>query len=423
MKKMSAAAVYAVCAASLAVLLASCKPNEGQTKVQSLLDQKRVAVVVRSVQREDVAWKIVTNGTFQADEKAMISPRAPGKIMEIAVDEGDRVEKGQVLVRMDDTQLHLDVKRAEATCEELRARLEAANTEVENAGARLAAAQAAVARSQADLKLKALEEERIERLVKNQSLPRQKYDYAKSAFDIAQASLQASQAELESAQAGLKAAQAGLKTTQASLASGEKLLAIARERLSDTRVPAPFSGVISKKIMNMGEMGDTGKTILVLEKIDLLEFRAKVSSEYLQQVKPGLTVTISPDGFTAPIQASIDRVNPAVDPVDRSVEVVCNVPNPTGALKPGLFAKLEITAQVFQQAVVVPSFAIVERNHQRVVFVADQERAKMVPVEVADYEVDEKNIILKGLAGNELLIIEGQNELAGDEPLLVKKGS
>lgn len=426
MKKIFTAAIYATGAASLALflVLTACKPREGQTNTQSLSDQKRIAVVVQPVHREDVAQKIITSGTFQADEKVIISPKASGKIMEISVDEGDRVEKGQILVRMDDSQLQLDVKRAEATVEELRARLEAAGTEGENAKARLAAAQAAASRAQADLNLKGLEEERIERLVKSNSLPQQKYDYAKSALDMAKASLKAAQAELESAQAGLKAAEAGLKTTRASLVSGEKLLAIARQRLEDTKILAPISGVISKKVMNVGEMADPGKPILVLEKVDLLELRARVSSEHLQQLKAGLEVTIYPDGFSHSLQARIDRVNPAIDPVDRSVEVICMVPNPTGILKPGLFAKLEITARVFEQAVVVPSFAIVERNHQRVVFVADQgERAKMVAVEVADYEADEKNIILKGLAGDELLIVEGQHELAGSEPLLITKGS
>ncbi|MEW5801206.1 MAG: efflux RND transporter periplasmic adaptor subunit [bacterium] len=420
MKKIS---VFAACAISLALLLTSCKAQTGQTKVQSLEDEIRVPVVARPVHREDLAQKVYTNGTFQADEKAMISPKAGGRIMEITVDEGDAVKKGQILVRMDDTQLQLDLKRSEATTEELRARLEAAKTEVENARARLAAAQASVSRSQADLNLKALEEERCERLVQNQSLPRQKYDYAKSAYDMAKATLEASQADLESAEAGLKAAQAGLKTTQAALTSGEKLLAIARERLADTRLPAPISGVISKKIMNIGEVADTGKTILVLEKVDLLELRAKISSEYLQQIKAGLEVTIQPDGISTPIQSTIDRVNPAIDPVDRAVEIICKIPNPSGILKSGLFAKLEITTQIFEQAVVIPSYSIVERNHKRVVFIAENDRAKMVAIDISPYEADEKNIVLNGLSGNELLIIEGQNELAGNELLQIKKES
>lgn len=176
-------------------------------------------------------------------------------------------------------------------------------------------------------------------------------------------------------------------------------------------------------MMNVGEVADKGKTILVLEKIDLLELRAKVSSEYLQQIKEGLPAIIHPDGIFSPIQASIARVNPAIDTVDRSVEVICEIPNPGGVLKPGLFATLEITAQVFQQAVVVPSFSIVERNHQRVVFIVENERAKMVPVEIAEYEAQEKNIVLKGLSGNELLIVEGQNELSGNELLQIKKES
>jgi len=415
--------VFALCAVAVALLLTACKPQTGQTKVQTLADQSRVAVVVQPVQREDIAQKIVTNGTFESDEKAMIGPKEGGKIREIYVDEGYQVKKGQILVLMDDTQLKLDLKRNEATIEELRARLEAAKTEVENARARLAATQAAVNRSQADLNLKELEEKRTERLVQNQSLPQQKYDYAKSALDMAKATVQASQADVESAQAGLMAAQAGLKTTEASLSSGQKLLAIARERLQDTRIPAPISGVISRKIMNIGDVCDTGKTILILEKIDLLELRAKVSSEYLQQVKAGLPVAIYPDGISDPIQASIERVNPSIDPADRAVEIVCKIPNPGGVLKPGLFAKMEITSQVFQQAVVIPSFSIVERNNQRVVFIAENDRAKMVAVNIAKYEAEEKNIVLKGLAGNEMLIVEGQSELTGNELLQIKKES
>lgn len=172
MKKISFFAYYAV---SLALLVYGCAQS-GQTKDQPLADQVRVSVVAQPVQRENIARKIVTNGTFESDEKAMIGPKAGGKIMEICVDEGYRVQKGQILVRMDDTQLKLDLKRNEATIEELRARLESAKIEVESARARLTASQAAVNRSQADLNLKALEEKRIERLVQNQTLPQQKYD-------------------------------------------------------------------------------------------------------------------------------------------------------------------------------------------------------------------------------------------------------
>lgn len=404
----------------LTFCLSACKAQQEAAISPPTSSQNTVTVVVQPVQRDTVTRKIFTKGTLQADEKAMISPKVSGKIMEIKVEEGYRVQKGQLLVRMDDTELQLDLKRAEATIEELKARLEAAKTEVDNAQARLTAMEASVNRSQADYNLKVLEKERTERLVLNQSLPQQKLDYAKSALDMASASLEASRAELESGRSGLRAAEAGLKTSQASLGSGEKSLAIARERLQDTRITAPISGTITKKIMNLGDVVDSGKTILVLEKTDSLELRAKVSSEYLQEMKAGQEMILYPDGILTPIKTSLSRINPAIDPLDRSIEIVSEIPNPDNLLKPGLFAKVEIITEILKEVVVVPSTSIVERNNQRVVFIAENNQAKMRQV-VLGFEAEDRNVILEGLKGDELLVIEGQNELAGDEFLKIKK--
>ncbi|MFH0926135.1 MAG: efflux RND transporter periplasmic adaptor subunit [bacterium] len=370
------------------LLVTACnKPGHDQAKAEEFLPNlKQIAVNIQQVQRGDMPKIIITKGTFYSDEKAVISPMVSGRIMEILVDEGDQVKKDEVLVCLDYTQLQLDINRAEAAIEELKARL--------------VANQASVNHSQADLNLKKLEKERIERLVNNDSLPQQKYDYAKSALDMAEASLEVNQA--------------GVKIIQASLVSGEKSLAIAQERLEDSRIKAPFSGVVTKKNMNIGDMAEPAKTILILEKIDPIEFRAKVSSEYLQEIKEGLSVKIYPEGISNPIQTTIDRVNPAIDPLDRALEIVCKLPNPEKILKPGLFAKLEIIAQVFKQVVIIPSYAIVERDNQKVVFIAKNNRAQMMPV-VVGYGTEEKYIISQGLQGDELLVIEGQNDLAGNE--------
>jgi len=77
---------------------------------------------------------------------------------------------------------------------------------------------------------------------------------------------------------------------------------IARQRLQDARITAPIPGMITQKVMNIGEIADPGKAILILEKMDLLDLRARVSSSsYLMQVKAGLPVTILPDGIASPI--------------------------------------------------------------------------------------------------------------------------
>jgi len=101
------------------------------------------------------------------------------------------------------------------------------------------------------------------------------------------------------------------------------------------------------------------------------------------------------------------------------MEIVCEIPNPDQTLKSGLFAKIEITAQVFRDAAVVPTSAILERNNRQVVFIAENERARMVPV-TPGYESDEQSIILQGLTGTEILIVEGQKDLSGNEPLQIE---
>ena len=65
--------------------------------------------------------------------------------------------------------------------------------------------------------------------------------------------------------------------------------------------------------------------------------------------------------------------------MDRSLEIVCEIQNHDRILKPGLFAKIQITSQVFTKAVVVPSFSL-ERDGRQVVFIAEKNQARLVPV-------------------------------------------
>jgi multidrug efflux pump subunit AcrA (membrane-fusion protein) len=404
----------------LPVLLGACSSSQGEMNAQPISATQRLPVVVKSIHRQDVAQKIMSKGTFQAKERAVLSPRISGHIKSITFEEGDTVTKGQLLVQMDNTQQRLELMRAEATLKELKARLEMTRTEVESARSRILATQAALIRYESDRNLKALEKERMERLWQNQTIPQQKYDTAKSAFDMAVASVKASQAELESARAGLKAARARLKTAEASLAGEEKSLEICKQHLEDTKITAPIDGVITQKLKNAGEMSDPGKPILILEKTDLLELRARVSSIHLKQIRPGAPVTIYPDGLAEPLKAEISRINPTIDPLDRSMEIICEVKNPDYTLKPGLFAKIEIISQILYQAVVVPGNSIVERDNQSVVFVVDGEKAKMVPV-VPGYEEQEKRVIRQGLKGGEMVIIEGQGDLCGQELIRIER--
>jgi membrane fusion protein, multidrug efflux system len=281
-------------------------------------------------------------GSLRADEAIVIRPEVAGRIERIAFDEGQRVQKGALLARLD-----------------------AAET------------RALVASSRAQA---GLDKQRLERAA----------DLRKKGF--------ISQQALDEAQSNHARSVAKQREDEAKLAKAE--------------IRAPFSGVAGLRQVSEGAYVAAGTDIARLEKIDQLKLDFRVPEMFLSQLKSGLAVSVAVDSFPQQnFPGKIYAIEPAVDEQTRTLLVRARVANPELKLRPGMFARVQLTLGARENAVWIPEEAIVPRGQDSYVFRVVDSKAELVQVHTGTRKVGEVEI-MKGLAGGDLVVTEGTQRLA-----------
>ena len=183
-------------------------------------------------------------------------------------------------------------------------------------------------------------------------------------------------------------------------------------KLAKSEIRAPFSGVAGLRQVSEGAYVAAGTDIARLDKIDQLKLDFRVPETFLGQLKPGLAVSVAVDAFPqASFPGKIYAIEPAVDEQTRTVLARARVANPELRLRPGMFARVQLTLGVRENAVWIPEEAIVPRGQESFVFRVVEGKAELVQVQTGTRKVGEVEII-KGLAGGDVVVTEGTQRLA-----------
>lgn len=225
-------------------------------------------------------------GTTQALHQAELGPKMSGVLAAVLVEEGDKVKKGQPLFRLEANSVGLGVRQAQAGL-----------------------AQAKVGQTQAEI-----DYHRTKGLYDQGAVSPAVWDQARLAYDRAQVAVQQAQVALYSAQT----------------------------LLGDTTVFAPFSGVVTSKRKSTGETVTMMPPTVVLVIQDLLEveIRVKLAENALTRLRAGSSMKVHFPSLSADRDVPIDRINPSVDPTNRTVEIVGVVPNGDRSLKAGMLVEV-----------------------------------------------------------------------------------
>jgi HlyD family secretion protein len=215
------------------------------------------------------------------------------RIAAVLVQEGDRVQRGQVLARLDTRRLIPRVAEAEAQVLAQRQVVERLHH-----GSRpeeIAQARANVEAAQADAANARRQYERLKSLVEQRAASQQDLDNAKAALDVALARLAANQKALDLAVAGPRKEE--IAEAEARLQAAEAQLALLREQLADAELRAPVDAVVRSRIMEPGEMASPQKPVFSLAITDPKWVRAYVSEPDLGKVRPGMQATVAVDSY------------------------------------------------------------------------------------------------------------------------------
>ena len=192
---------------------------------------------------------------------------------------------------------------------------------------------------------------------------------------------------------------------EGALADAKTRLATAEKAWANTQLIAPFTGVVSERPVNPGDVVQLGNPILTIVDPSSLRLEAQVPVTALGSIQIGTPVPFTIDGFgTDQIEGKISRINPAVDPTTRQVRVTVVLPNRGGKLVAGLFAQGRAAVET-KSAVVVPAAAIDRRGIRPVVTTIKNGTAQ--PVEVAlgiEDPVLDRIEVIKGVAAGDTVI-------------------
>ena len=345
------------------------------------------AIVVRTVLTREVTRasgdRTVLNasGYVTARREATVSSKITGKVVEVLVEEGMKVKEGEVLARLDETNVKASLLMARA---------------------QLASAKALMAETRVRLKEAEQELQRQTDLTKGQVA-------TKADFDHAEAAALAFQARLEQQQADADVA--------------ARTVEIWQQQLDDTVIRAPFAGIVTSKNAQPGEMispmsagGFTRTGICTVVDMGSLEIEIDVNESYINRVEPGQAVEGMLDAYPEwKIPCHVIAIIPTADREKSTVRVRVRFDKLDPRILPEMSVKVGFRGTgeggaAASRAVLVPQAAIRQQDGRDIVLVVRDGRVERRAVSVVNTHAGESEIGA-GLAGGERVVVEGPTEL------------
>ncbi len=293
--------------------------------------------------------RIVASGTFEAVE-VRVSPTVAGQVLEVSLDEGRPVEKGQVVARLDDRHHRNQIAQAEAAVA-----LADAHVRLVRLGARredVEALRQQVRQADEALALARKDRDRVRALVEQEGLPRKMLDDAETLVAVRESASRAAREMLHKARTGARPEE--IEAAQAQKRQAEAVLEALRDRLDDYAVRSPVSGAVLRKSVEAGEVVAAGQTLATVADLSSLTLRVYVPEGDLGRVRLGQDASVRVDawpgrefsGRVAHIASEAEFTPKNIQTREERVKTVYAVkivvPNPDGLLKVGMPADAEI---------------------------------------------------------------------------------
>lgn len=360
----------AVVALIAAVSLSGCGKGGGGPRGPMALN-----VDVATAQRRDIATYLSLDGQIAPLQQSTLSFQQSGPITSIDVNVGDRVSQGQLLAKIDDSTLRAQLAQAEAAAAQQSATATGAQV-----GLPVQQQQntAAVQTAQAALNNAKLVYDQDQQLFKQGYVSQAQLEAARSQYVSAQNAYQNAQVGLRnnvvSAQS-VKAAQAG---AAAAAASANTL----RTQIAQTALYAPYSGVITQRMMDPGAFASPQAPVLAISRIDTVWVNINVPDEDLAYVRPGTPIRFTSSSLPGKsFSANISTVNAVPTTGTLSYLARVQMANPGDLLRGGMLVTATITKESRNNAIVVPRTAVAQTENGNAVYIVGADnKAKEVPV-------------------------------------------
>ena len=297
----------------------------------------------------ELLQSVVASGRIISPQRISIALQGSGRVQQVAVAEGQKVESGQLLIELDNSDSRASLAQATAAVAQAQARLR----QLGELGKPQALQSLAQAQATADQARKTLDRNR--KLVAQGFISQAAIDDAQRAVDVAASQVASAQAQLKSNNVGGSdslLAQAGLQQALA----GQQL---ARAKLNQGFVYAPSAGVLISRNVEVGDVVQPGKALMELASIGKTQVLVQIDEKNLSKIALGQKAYASADAFPSQrFDAVVGFINPGVDAARGSVEVKLDVANPPAYLRQDMTVSVDIETARRTATVVVAASAL-----------------------------------------------------------------
>lgn len=357
------------------------------------------------VETKNVTLRITASGKVQPVQNVNISPKNPGTLTELYVEQGDKVKQGQIIARMDSADIQAQVDQARANWKEVQAQFAAARAG--NRPQEISQGQAQVDAALAKAKYTVEQVKRYQYLYKQGAEKKQLLDQALSEDNAAQANLREAQKRLSLLQSGTRPEEIAQRS--AAMDSAAAQLKAAQVKLNDTIIRAPFSGIVTQKYANVGAFvtpttsastsaSATSSSIVALA--HGLEVLAQVPETDIGKIKVGQEVEIVADAYPDQVfKGHVHLIAPEAVKDQGVTLFQIRVAIDTGkdTLRSGMNADLTFLGDPVKNALLVPTVAIVTEKGQTGVLLPDANYKPLFHSITIGSQVKDQTQILEGV--------------------------
>ncbi len=380
---------------AVTALLVACSKKPEET-------EPVVTVQTAVAQRGTIQQIITAEAVLFPRDQAAITPKVVAPVRTFYVNRGSRVTRGQVVAVLENRDLAAAEVENKGTYEQAQAAYGLETSSALPEEWQKAELDLKTAKEAYDAQQKVYDSRRI--LFQQGALPRKQLD--ESAVALVQAKAQYEMAEKHLAALQSAGKQEQLKSAQGQLTSAKGKYEGAAAQLAYTEIRSPIDGVVTDRPSYPGETPPPGTPLLTIMDTSSVIARAHIPQSDAATLKPGDTATIAVAGGSR-AQARVALVSPALDPNSTTVEVWIEAANPDGRLRPGTTVNVQMVAQTVNDAVVVPTSALLKTpDGQNTVMIVKDNRSHQVSVETGIRQGDRVQIT-NGLSGGETVIASG----------------
>lgn len=415
--------IFAAVLIAAPILFASCGGSKAGNNGNANAAAQTVDVTTALAIVKQIPTYFEATGNLASDAQTDVAPAVSGKIVAVNFDIGSYVEKGSVLIQLDDRDARIRLDQARAQVDQAEANVDQAVAALRQTQVRLGVKDgetflvkdfSQVKSVTAQLTLAEKELTRAERLYQTGDTSRQNVEQRRSQRDALIGQLDEARSNAAVAIKAIDTSRAQVETAKSAVGTAKTQVSQAQKALGDTAVYAPISGYVSERTADLGEYispNTPNAKVATIVRTAVLRMKIDVPEQSISKIAVGQGISAQVSAYPdRSFAGTVVRVAPTLNATSRTLTVEAEIENVGGLLKPGQFATVRITQSKPEPAVMIPVAAVRTEGDINKVFVIKDGFASERLVQLGLLENDLIEI-KQGVAENEAVATSNVNLL------------